>query len=59
MGTTPPSVVAAILVGGTSGLAETLDAVRSQVYGQEEIVIIGGDTDARRIAGRGCFHGRG
>lgn len=51
MGTTPPSVVAAILVGGTSGLAETLDAVRSQVYGQEEIVMVGGDTDARRIAG--------
>lgn len=40
----------AILVGGNAGLAETLDAVRSQVYGSEEIVIIGGDADARRIA---------
>ena len=51
MGTTAPaSVVAAILVDGDSGLAETLDAVRSQVYGSEEVVIIGGDADARRIA---------
>ena len=51
MGTSPASVVTAILVGSTPGLAETLDAVRGQVYESEEIVIIGGDTDARHLAG--------
>jgi len=38
-------------VGDTAGLAETLEAVRRQVYGSQEIVIVGGDTDARGIAG--------
>jgi hypothetical protein len=50
-GSSPASVVTAILVGSTSGLAETLEAVRRQVYEPEEIVIIGGDADARRLAG--------
>ena len=50
-GANPASVVTAILVGSTPGLAETLDAVRGQVYESDEIVIIGGDTDARRLAG--------
>jgi hypothetical protein len=44
-------VVAAILVRNTADLAGTLGAVRAQVYEVEEIVIVGGDTDTRRLAG--------
>lgn len=49
----PASVVAAVSVGseGTADLAETLDAVRSQVYGVRRVVIVGSEK-VRRDADR-------
>ena len=41
----------AILVHDTAGLAGTLDAIRRQVYGSEQVIVVGGDSDARRFAG--------
>ncbi|GMQ86577.1 MAG: hypothetical protein BMS9Abin07_2161 [Acidimicrobiia bacterium] len=44
-------MVTAILAQGTEGLAGTLDAIRHQVYGSDQVIVVGGDSDARHFAG--------
>ena len=49
-GAPPTSVAAAILARSGTDLSTTIEAVRQQVYGPRRLIVVGGESDARRIA---------
>ena len=49
-GAPPTSVAVAILARSGTDLPSTIEAVRRQVYGPQRMIVVGGESDARRIA---------
>lgn len=49
-GAPPTSVAAAILARRGTDLPATINAVREQLYGPQRLIVVGGESDARRIA---------
>ena len=49
-GAPPTSVAAAILARSGTDLSTTIEAVQRQVYGPRRLIVVGGESDARRIA---------